>query len=300
MTRSNQPYKDESKYSHTKKQETDRLEEVDAHEFLAYCRLRGEVANVIREEITVYPSLAVIGFLTGSVGLLNSARPYVEMSQDAQLSYSRGLSHNGSGEKKNVSREEYFSLLDAMVAKGIHHIVLVDEIVGGGQMSGGLNATAEWQKEHPNTSLSVSVIGCYDGNLKPNGQFLITKLRGSTNWNGLVLSNSCFPCAPTLLEKDKQGLAFRAVKKSGTPGSYNFERECPAGFSIVCPYSGEVITIAASKSSLDQLFGNYVAAILGQTRQTLYSSLTQRIKDVGCKTCCELLNKARQLGLPKC
>jgi len=297
VKRSNLPFEDEGKYSQTQKQVTDRAMQIDTHAFLEYCRLRGQVAQAIRCEIKTEPALAVIGFLTGSVGLLSSARPYIESVPGARLAYVRGLSHTGVGEKKDVTESEFFLVLEESVKSGIRRIVLVDEIVSGGQMRSALKSTARWQKAHPDSALTVSVIGCYDDGIKPSGSELVEELRSCARWGDLTLGTTHTFCAPLLLEKDGEGLAFRSVKRGPEPGCYDFERERPASLSIVCPGSGEPI-VTPSASSVDQVFGNHVAAVLGQIQGTLYSHVTQRITSGRCETCQSLLTIARQLCLP--
>lgn len=299
VRRTNLPYKDEAKYSKTSKEETNRVDEVDAHVFLEYCRLRGQVAQMIRSELQAHSALGVIGFLTGSVGLLASARPYVEQVRTARLAYVRGRSHTGPGETKDVTVGEYLTLLDDLTKTGMRRIVLVDEIVGGGQMSGGLNSTAEWQKKNHSTTLTVSVVGCYDDEVTADGKELIGELDATTCWEGISLGVVQTFHAPRLLEKDKAGLAYRATKKGTEPGTYEFKRENPAGFAIVCPCGGGV-SLAVSASSLDMTFSNDVAAVLGQSRGPLYAHITNLVNGSGCATCKTLLATARGLGLPQC
>ena len=299
VTKTKLPYVDEKNYSKTRKQVTERLVEVDAHVFLHYCRLRGEVAQAIRSEIQQHPALAVIGFLTGSVGLLASARPYIERANGARLAYSRGLSHTAPGLKKAVTECEFFRVLNEVVHAGIQNIVLVDEIVSGGQMRSGLKSLATWQKSQPSTALGVSVIGCHDNGITSGGQKLIVDLRDASKWSGITLCGASIFHATRLLEKDNAGLAFRSTKKGDVPGTYDFERELPAGFASVCPCSGG-FSMIVSASSLDQSFGNHVAAVLGQSRGCLYKHITQQVQNSGCETCRLLLAAARELGLSRC
>jgi hypothetical protein len=74
VRRTDHAYSKERDYATTPRVPTQGPASIDAHEFLDYARFRAEVAAFVMKELGGHPDMALVGFLTGSVGPLVTPR----------------------------------------------------------------------------------------------------------------------------------------------------------------------------------------------------------------------------------
>src|SRR5690349_8816268 len=70
---------------------------LDAHELLDYARARMDVALMLAADFGEQPATGVVGFLTGSIGLLATARELLEPFHPGRFKFADGLSHARAG-----------------------------------------------------------------------------------------------------------------------------------------------------------------------------------------------------------
>ena len=233
--------------------------ELDAHDLLDYARARMEVANGLEADFEEEPSTGVIGFLTGSIGILATARELLEPSYRGRFRFVPGLTHFGL--KLEDSEQVFHSVLKDLCSCGVHRIVLVDEIKSGTQLKTELRSALRWVHSSGAEDLQISVIGVHGmptgGKQSPPTACQIVEVIGASS----CIINPRTIATRTLLEMDREGLRFRGVMRTQYAGGYDFYREQPSGGLLVrCPSGGAHGGVGVT--SLDTAFGGLVRRIL--------------------------------------
>ncbi len=202
----------------------------------------------------------VIGFLTGSIGLLATARELLEPLHPGRFKFVMGLAHAQGG---NAGEAELHAVLDDLHGKGVRRIVLVDEVKSGSQMTAGMKAAIRWVRSTGAKDTEITAVGVSgrppkDKERPPTVAELVTKA-GLTQ----QIINPRTVTAMSLLEMDTDGLKFRGVeKRKEYIGEYDYYREQPnEGLFIACPAGGE--SGGGGIRSLDTAFAGTVNRILG-------------------------------------
>lgn len=283
----------DAEYADTEISRADSLQivEIDAHELLHYARLRAEIAKTIERFFDRYEDAVVIGFLTGSVGLSVTARRLLGEHGVGRFRFTQGLAHSSD------ATSAYHKLLDEVTGKGCHHILILDEIINGGQMRTNLEATRRWLKSNEKNKIEVTVLGIHEGTEKKGNEVLNKTVqpppKGKTDW-GFNIEWKVL-AAPKLLEKDKPGAPFRGIIRKVGSGEYEINRVWKGPVHIKCKnwmLGGESREITDSAGSLDQIFGYVIMQIIGA--ETCKDFLwPETIKKASCDECKGLLCSAR-------
>lgn len=283
----------EAEYANTKVNRADSVPivEIDAHELLHYARLRAEIAKTIESFFDRHEDSMVIGFLTGSVGLSVTARRLIGERGVGRFRFTQGLAHG------TAATAAYHKLLDEVTGKGFHHILILDEIISGGQMRTNLYATRGWVKSNDKNKIEVTVLGIHEGSEKSGHKVLRETVqpppKDKPDW-GFDIEWKVL-AAPKLLEKDKPGAPFRGIIRKVGRGEYEIHRVWKGPVLIKCKnwmLGGESKEISDSAGSLDQIFGYVIEQIIGA--ETCKDFLwPERIKRASCDECKSLLNAAR-------
>lgn len=283
----------ESEYADTEVSRADSLQivEIDAHELLHYARLRAEIAKAIESFFDRYEDSVVIGFLTGSVGLSVTARRLLGERGVGRFRFTQGLAHGPD------ATAAYHKLLDEITGTGCYHILILDEMISGGQMRKNLDATRKWVKSNEKNKIEVTAMGIHEGSEESGYKVLKGTVqpppKNKPDW-GFDIHWELL-AAPKLLEKDKPGAPFRGVIRKVGSGEYAIHRVWKGPVQIKCKnwmLGGERKDISDSAGSLDQIFGYVIEQIIGA--ETCKDFLwPERIKRASCDECKSLLNAAR-------
>ena len=259
LSRLDNAYDEEKYYTTTPVTAVEGAIRVDAHKLLDYARARMQVAILIASDFRKQPQIGVIGFLTGSIGLLATARELLEPLHPGRFNFVMGLGHAKGGDAAEV---ELHAVLDNLRRKGIRRIVLVDEVKSGGQIRSDLEASLRWVRARGAADIEISAIGVSgappkDKERPPTVAEVVAQLEPTQH-----IVDPRTVITSSLLEMDTPGLHFRGVKRTAHVGEYDFQRDQPEkGLQIVCPAGGPCGD--AGVRSLDTAFAGTVNRILG-------------------------------------
>jgi len=287
-------FADEKKYGSSEREVLEDQVSLDSHELLDYARMRAEVAVFIRELIQVHTNFGLIGFLTGSVGPLVTARLLLEPTIAGKIRYVNGLSQPQFGVAKTEAERDYHENLDDLYQHfGVRHFVLVDEIKSGGQMNANLISTKLWLDRREIQDATFSVLGVRGGAPQPEDKTAETIVR---RYQSIPIHSTKTFRAKRLLEMDEEGLRFKAVKRGDALGEYDFVRlVATKGLIVRCAAGGPVG--GGGVPSLDAGFNGLMADILEKRRPECVWPET--ILTGGCDECRKLLAAARKVFAPE-
>ena len=267
---------------------------INAHTILKYAHLRAQVARFVASVFDEHPDSALVGFLTGSVGPTVNARVFIQdrLGLAHRVRYSPGLAH---GSSTKSTEPEFHTILDDLWLRGIHHFVFVDEVVSGAQMRTALKSVRRWLRHHGHQGCHLHVVGAYEGCAQQRAQAGLQQL--CDEFKDLPVQRVAAFSAQVLLEKDKNGIIFRAIKRGNAPGEYEFRRTRTGGVLIKCPCGG-VCQGVGTASSADQLFGGVIAMTIGEMEAFHAHTWPLTIREASCPTCKRLLREARTVYRP--
>lgn len=287
-------HRHEAKYASTRQTRQKVPITINAHDFLDYAHLRAQVAHFVASVFRKHPDSALVGFLTGSVGPTVNARMFIEggLGVAHRVRYTSGLAHH---DKNQSTEPEFYGILDDLYEMGVRHYIIVDEIVGGGSIRGALNSLRRWLGRRGHHDCIFHVVGVYERRRHTKVQAVITELRSA--YGGMGLRQIAGYPTNKLLEMDKQGIKFRALKRGKSPGEYEFERERAERMAIKCP-TGGVNQGMCSASSVDQLFGGMISMTIGEMPTLNKYVWPRSIRLHQCDECKRLFEKARKAYRP--
>lgn len=300
-------YDEEKYYATTPVTSVAKVIRVDAHKLLDYARARLDVAMMLATDFAEQPQTGVIGFLTGSIGLLATARELLEPFHPGKFKFAMGLSHANGGD---AGEDELHAILNELRGMGVLRVVLVDEVKSGTQMRTGIQATLRWVQTTCATDVEVSAIGVSGAPPKGKDRPPTVAEVVAPIINARRLINPRSVTTVSLLEMDTDGLIFRGVKRTHHVGEYDFCRVQPvSGLYVSCPNDGP--RGGAGVRSLDTAFAGTINRILGLSNpaeaaqpfdlddepdgELLTAALTwpDTIEGGSCTTCQDLLRLAR-------
>jgi len=260
VTRIDGAHAAENYYVTTPVTEVEGLIRVNAHRMLDYSRARLDVAILLANDFREQSQTGVVGLLTGSVGLLATARELLEPLHPGRFKLAMGLGHAQGG---NAAETELHQTLDEMRRTGVRRVVLVDEVKSGTQMTTDMQAAVRWVKSTRANEMEITALGVCGAPPKgktsaPTVAQLVTKANLGRQ---IILPRTIY--TTSLLEMDTEGLKFRGVKRRDEfIGEYDYQREHPsAGLFFYCPDGGA--SGGAGVRSLDTAFNGTVNRILG-------------------------------------
>lgn len=264
-----------------------KLSVIDAHDLLNYALMRAKVAKIISDIISHDEKSFLIGFLTGSYGLCVNAVLLLNDKISDRYKYVMGLRHHL---RLSTSEKEYHDILNSYFYKGYNHIILVDEMISGTQLRTALKSAEKWALGKAN-SIQVTLIGVHEGSQIQADEICKKVIANKSSWPFKINTNIL--SVPKLLEKDKSGLYFRAIKLESL-GEYKFERAWNGPIQIKCSNAGASGGVAYSSGSADQVFGFLIRSIVDQNKSPSPYVWPETIVNNTCDTCKELFKLSRK------
>jgi len=299
IRRGNITHPAEADYSSTPKQRLECCVFVDIHEFLDYARLRAQIARAVERLYVNSPDTALIGFLRGSIGLAADARRLIEQSSGRDVSFVQGLRHGGH--PITVAEEPYHAQLDHFWEAGKRHFILVDEVVGGSQITAAMRSTRKWMAQHERPEARFSIVvaeGQNRGSRTESVPELVSRIASEAKPQLPI--NAVEPLrAERLLEMDTQGSFFRAIVFGEDVDDYAWTRVVPSGgFHLRCPQLGTTVFRDMSASSVDQSFGQLIRRAMQDNTVSQSQILAEAVSERGCEACKQMLNEAQAAWNP--
>jgi hypothetical protein len=207
----------------------------DALALLSY--VRGQIESIQRlvafaenppcsNEDQLWKHVAVHGFLTGSIDLLWLLREHIGHKLPKRIRLTRGFSHKVSKKDKGP-QQEFYSALNEYKTCGVSRIVLIDEVVSGGQVCAALKSFAKWREANKAEHWRVLVLGLTEEARPEVRARLTNEIRQDRNWAEVQLVH-----VPELLGKDENGIPIKPVMSIET--RYVPYRYWGGGYQVRC------------------------------------------------------------------
>jgi hypothetical protein len=153
--------------------------------------------------------IAVHGFLTGSLDLLWLMRERIGSFLPGRVGLSRGFAHKKARADDEPTRELNDALLKYK-SLGADRLVIVDEVVGGGQLSADLNAVEAWIRNNGGFEGGVLALGVTALRSKKLEKAR-TMLSTNHQWADIHLIR-----VPELIAQDDKGIPIKPVMSIST------------------------------------------------------------------------------------
>ena len=264
----------------------------DAHEVIDYARSLVEVAKYYLDVVQVSPATtALLGFMTGSSDLLIITRRLLGDILKDRVAFVTGLKHKSN--KADVGPKDHFEQqLNDWIADGVRTIVIVDELVGGGQLRQMLGALADWSSPRTESArVEVHVVGlCNSPDTTTPASVLDEKvLRGNKDVARIRCPLTFKAIGSPLLAKDTAGKPIKDTWNQGVADyvpwrelRWNLRVECPRQASLTGGNepSRPVIEVRPTGPA-GSVFGAIIMDLAG-LQQGHWGSMVQRD---GCPEC---------------
>lgn len=213
---------------------------LDAHEVIDYAHSLVAVAQYYLDVVEVSPAkTALLGFMTGSSDLLTITRRLLGDLLMDRIAFVPGLKHKShkadTGPKDSFERQ-----LNDWIADGVETIVIVDELVSGGQLRQMLRALADWSGPRiESAQVEVHVVGlCTSSEASaPESLFEEKVLRGNKDVKRVRCSLKHKAIGSPLLAKDTTGKPIKDTWNEGV-ADYVPWRELRWNLRVECPRPG--------------------------------------------------------------
>lgn len=267
--------------------------EHDAKDLLDYAAGLLEVTRVTVAAASE-ASAMVVGFLTGSADLAWLVRRRYPVAFEGRVHFVPGL-RTADGESK------LNEILDRAWELGRTTIVVIDEVVSGGQMRTNLSTIDRWAATRGiSDKLRVKLVGMRSVEGPSDDEMRARILRqGRRSRLTLREVEVELTTVRRLLAKDTQGRPLKGVWGGGS-GKYKADRIWPGGYRVRCRNrltreGCAELDVVWSAASLDQVFGDLIWKMCGFVKDCSHT-WPGSILGHGCTDCREGLARVRELA----